>query len=93
MTTFRACYYLATDGQSDILLTGEGQSHLSDDALLDAAMAEADSTGLPQHLVDISESKAEDERHLTGEDSEPLTLDDARDLIRRQLRIGDYNDR
>lgn len=92
MTTFRACYYVARDGQSDILLTSEDQAHLPDADLLAAAMAEADDTGLPQFLVDQSHADAEYKRHLGDDDHETLSLDMARELVRQQLRIGDYTD-
>jgi len=40
-TTFRACYFVAADGQSDIVLTSEEQAHLSDAEMIEAAVAEA----------------------------------------------------
>ena len=43
-TTYRAAYW--TDGQSEVRLTDEEMSHLSDDALMAAAVQEAESTGL-----------------------------------------------
>lgn len=46
MTTFRACYFVAADGQSDVLLTTEEQSHLSDAELIAAAAVEAQGAGL-----------------------------------------------
>jgi len=44
--TFRACYLVAADGQSDTLLTDESQAHLPDADLTDAAVAEAVNAGL-----------------------------------------------
>ena len=41
MPTYRACYYLAQDRQSDIVLTGPEHAHLSDDDLIAEAIAEA----------------------------------------------------
>jgi hypothetical protein len=92
MTTFRACYYIAPDGQSDILLTNEEHATLSDDELLTAAMAEADQAGLPEFLVRESEAEAEGAFRGYGdpENVEVLTLKEARKLVRRQLCIGDY---
>ncbi|WP_375455632.1 hypothetical protein [uncultured Methylobacterium sp.] len=40
-STFRACYFLAADAQSDVLLTTEEQAQLSDADLTEAAVAEA----------------------------------------------------
>jgi len=45
-TTFRACYFVAANGQSDIALTSENQAHLSDAELIEAAVAEAHAAGL-----------------------------------------------
>ena len=41
MTTFRACYFIAADGQSSVLLTDETQATLTDADLIEAAVAEA----------------------------------------------------
>ncbi len=41
MTTFRACYYVAPDGQSDMLLTGPGEVTLPAHELIEAAVTEA----------------------------------------------------
>ena len=40
-TTYRAVSYCTPDGQSDTVLTSPEQSHLSDDDLIAAAIAEA----------------------------------------------------
>lgn len=53
-TTFRAAYFVAADGQSDVLLTDETMASLSDDALIAAAHALADQVGL-----DIGEGRIE----------------------------------
>ena len=45
-TTFRACHFVAADGQSDVLLTSEDQAHLTDTELTEAAVAEAHNAGL-----------------------------------------------
>lgn len=45
-TTFRACYFVAANGQSDMCLTSEDQAHLTDAQLIEAAVAEAREAGL-----------------------------------------------
>ena len=45
-TTYRACYYLSADRQGEIVLTDRSQSHLDDDALIEAARSEMESVGL-----------------------------------------------
>lgn len=43
---FRACYYVAEDGQSDVLLTSEDHAHLPDDELIEEAVKAAYAAGL-----------------------------------------------
>ena len=45
-TTFRACYFVAANGQGDLCLTSEDQAHLTDAELVAAAVAEARDAGL-----------------------------------------------
>lgn len=45
-TTFRACYFVAANGQSDMCLTSEDQVCLTDAELIAAAVAEARDAGL-----------------------------------------------
>ena len=45
-STFRAAYWIADDGQSDVLLTDETMAGLSDDALIAEARAMAEQVGL-----------------------------------------------
>lgn len=58
-TTFRAAYFLANDGQSDMLLTTEDQSHLSDADLIEAAVAEARNAGLVGDDADVQITEAD----------------------------------
>lgn len=55
MTTFRAAYYLTTDGQSDVCLTSEDQAGLSGDQLITLAVAEARDTGLIGDVTGLTE--------------------------------------
>lgn len=45
-TTYRACYLLSADRQGEIVLTNRAQSHLDDDALMQAARSEMESIGM-----------------------------------------------
>lgn len=45
-TTYRAAYWVAADGQSDVRLTTEEQSGMSDEALMAAAQACIAETGM-----------------------------------------------
>jgi hypothetical protein len=80
-TTFRAAYFVAADGQSDICLTHEDQAHLSDAELIEAAIAEAHYSSLIGS-VDISTYD-----HEAMEDVEVLTSEQD---VRDGLRIGEY---
>jgi hypothetical protein len=53
-TTFRAAYFIAADGQSDVLLTDETMAALSDEDLIAEAKALADQIGL-----DVGEGRIE----------------------------------
>jgi len=44
--TYRACYYTAPSCQGDIVLTTPEQASLSDEALIAAAVAEAERAGI-----------------------------------------------
>lgn len=66
ITTFRAAFWTSADGQSEILLTDESQSDLSDGDLMDAAKAELDSIGWPSEPA-VDESGAE----ICGADEVP----------------------
>ena len=52
MTTYRAAYWISADGQSTVCLTTEDQTGLPDDALLAAAQAFIDDTGLEREEGD-----------------------------------------
>lgn len=64
MTAFRACYYVALDGQSDVCLTNEDMAHLSDADLIEAAMAEARSSGLIGDVTGLGEEEVRDHLHI-----------------------------
>ena len=53
MRTFRAAYYRALDGQSEVRLTEESDSELEKDVLIYKAEALAKSTGLKYGAGDI----------------------------------------
>lgn len=46
ITHWRACYYVSADGQYDMVMTGPEHAHLTDDELVEEALAEADRAGL-----------------------------------------------
>lgn len=43
---YRACYAQSSDGQGEVVLTGEGHGHMSDDDLAGEAVAEARRAGI-----------------------------------------------
>lgn len=43
---FRACYFMSSDRQSELLLTSEEQADFDDEALVAAAVAEGQKEGL-----------------------------------------------
>lgn len=43
---YRACYAQSADGQGEVVLTGEEHSHMSDDELVEEAIAEARRAGI-----------------------------------------------
>lgn len=45
-TTYRAAYWISADRQATVRLTTDDQAHLSEDALMAAALAEAETVGL-----------------------------------------------
>lgn len=80
-TTFRAAYFVAADGQSDMCLTSKDQAHLSDADLIEAAMAEVREQGLLATPIRVEYD------HESGEDVKVYqTEQDVRD----GLRIGEY---
>lgn len=46
MKTYRACYWISSNCQADVLLTCEDQSHMTDDELLKIALRNAGEVGL-----------------------------------------------
>ena len=76
--TFRAAYFVTADGQSDICLTSEDQAHLTDDELIEAAVAEAHNAGL---IAESDEDAAHDE-------DAPHFVTEAE--LRDGLHIGEY---
>lgn len=64
--TFRACYLLAADGQSDVLLTTEEQAHLGDAELVEAAVAEAHTACIIGDGYNLTEANLRD-RLVIGE--------------------------